>query len=116
MFGKVLGAMIGAAVGLLLMSGPLALALGAIGALIGHLLFDRNEVLPPEKARSIDELLGQSAPAAPSAVPRSNPDAVLARLLCPLFIEVARSDAPVSQTEVRVIRQYFTQERRFGEE
>jgi DnaJ like chaperone protein len=37
-------------------------------------------------------------------------------MLCPIFVEVARSDGPVTREEVRVVREYFQNERGFGEE
>jgi DnaJ like chaperone protein len=127
-FGKVLGAIIGIFVGLLLSSGTLAIVLAAGGLLIGHLLFDRQNdgtaKLSPEQSRSIDALLEREggagavrAPGTPQrAVPRTHPDTVLAKLLCPLFVEVARCDGAVTREEVRIIREYFHHERRWGEE
>lgn len=117
MFGKVLGAIVGVAVGLLLQSATMAIFFGCVGLVLGHLLFDRQDEIPPEKLKSIDELLGPQAPPAPSRpVPRTNPDTVLAKLLCPLFVEVARADGPVTQPEVRVIREYFQHERGFDQD
>jgi DnaJ like chaperone protein len=119
-YGKVLGAMVGLAAGLLLSSGPLAIVLAAVGLVAGHLIFDRQEQLSPEKLKSIDELLTPepraAVPPPPRPVPRTNPDSVIAKLLCPIFVEVARADGPVTREEVRVVREYFQNERGFGEE
>jgi len=117
MFGKILGAIVGVIVGLLFQSGTMAIFFGCIGLVMGHLLFDRQDEIPPEKLKSIDELLGPEAAEAPRRpIPRTNPDTVLAKLLCPLFVEVARSDGPVTQPEVRVIREYFEHERGFDQD
>ncbi|MBK7858660.1 MAG: TerB family tellurite resistance protein [Archangiaceae bacterium] len=110
MFGKALGAIAGVIVGLFLQSATMAIFFGCVGLVLGHLLFDREPLVPAEKLKSIDELLG---PPAPRPVPRTHPDTVLAKLLCPLFIEVARTDGPVTQGEIRVIREYFVRERHF---
>jgi DnaJ like chaperone protein len=119
-YGKVLGAMVGLAAGLLLSSGPLALVLAAVGLVAGHLIFDREDPPSPEKLKSIDELLTPepraAVPLPPKPVPRTNPDSVIAKMLCPIFVEVARSDGPVTREEVRVVREYFQNERGFGEE
>jgi DnaJ like chaperone protein len=117
MFGKVLGAIVGVAVGLLLQSATMAIFFACVGLVLGHLLFDRQEELPPEQLKSIDELVGPRAAEAPRRpVPRTNPDTVLAKLLCPLFVEVARADGPVTQPEVRIIREYFQNERGYDED
>src|SRR5258707_815678 len=47
--------------------------------------------------------------------PRTHPDATLARLLCPLFVEVARCDGAVTREEVRVMREYFQNARQWEE-
>jgi DnaJ like chaperone protein len=116
MFGKVLGAIVGVIVGLVLQSATMAIFFGCVGLVLGHLLFDREPEIPYEKLKSIDELLGPKGRDPPRPVPRTSPDTVLARLLCPLFIEVARSDGPVTQSEIRVIREYFQNEKHFDED
>ncbi len=117
MFGKILGAMVGVLVGLLFQSGTMAIFFGCVGLVMGHLLLDRQDEIPPEKLKSIDELLGPQTTEPPRrAIPRTNPDTVLAKLLCPLFVEVARSDGPVTQPEVRIIREYFQNERGFDQD
>ncbi len=124
-FGKVLGAIVGIFIGLLLSSGTLAIFFAAVGLVVGHLLLDRGSddaaaKLSPEQSRSIDALLereGSPARGTPQRpVPRTNPDTVLAKLLCPLFVEVARCDGSVTREEVRIIREYFQHERQWGEE
>lgn len=113
MFGKVLGTIVGVIVGLLLQSATMAVFFGCVGLVLGHLLFDREDEIPAERLKSIDELLG---PAPQRPVPRTNPDTALANLLCPLFIEIARADGPVSQPEIRVIRKYFQDDKGFDQE
>jgi DnaJ like chaperone protein len=119
-YGKALGAVVGIIVGLLLSSGTLAIVFACLGTVIGHFLFDQRDEPKPTEAqlKSIDELLAeerQQAPA-PRSLATSSPDAVMARLLCPIFVEVARADGPVTREEVRVTREYFRDERRFAEE
>ena len=114
MLGKLLGAMLGSALGFLLAwSLPMAVTLGAVGALLGHFTLDREPAQPKSFAPpSSDELLGH--PRAPATPRRTAPksavsaeDLALLQALCPLFVEVARADAPVTQIEVRVIREFF---------
>ncbi len=129
MLGKVLGAMIGATLGMLLAwSPPLAALLAGIGALIGHFAVDREVALAPKALRppSKDEILDRPARqppaprrvAAPPPKPRkkvSAEDLALLQALCPLFIEVARADAPPVQIEIRIIREFFEQRLQFNE-
>jgi len=124
-YGKILGAIVGVIVGLLLSSSTLAIVLAAAGLVVGHLVFDREDV-SAEKLKSIDELLQheprrdvpEPRPPAiePRPVPRASPDAVVAKLLCPIFVEVARADGPVTREEVRIIREYFRDERAYDED
>lgn len=121
MYGKALGAVVGIIVGLLLSSGTLAIIFACLGTVIGHFLFDQRDEPKPTEAqlKSIDELLAdERRPAAPGprSLATSSPDAVMARLLCPIFVEVARADGPVTREEVRITREYFRDERRFAEE
>lgn len=124
MMGKLLGAMIGGGLGMVLAwSPPLALTLAAAGALIGHLAVDR-EPLSPRTLRppSREELLDappRPPPRRPAQAPPRRPtkvaadDLLLLDALCPLFIEVARADAPASQLEIRVVREFFEQRLQF---
>jgi DnaJ like chaperone protein len=117
-YGKILGAVVGVMVGLLLSSSTLAIVFAAMGLVFGHFIFDREEV-SAEKLKSIDELLGPQEPPPPQRprpVPKSSPDAVLARLLCPIFVEVARCDGPVTRDEVRIVREYFRDDRSYDED
>jgi DnaJ like chaperone protein len=122
MLGKVLGAMIGASLGMLLAwSPPLAAILGAVGALIGHFVVDREVAPMPKVLRppSTEELLERPARREPRRVAPPAPPPVkkrkkvapeelaLLQALCPLFIEVARADAPPAQSEIRVVREFF---------
>lgn len=128
MLGKVLGAMVGGTVGMVLTVQPaLAIALALFGALIGHFVFDREVAPAPKVFRppSSEELLssGRSPPPAPRRVkppPARKPkaktdDLALLQALCPLFIEVARADAPPVQMEIRVIREFFEHRLAFDE-
>jgi DnaJ like chaperone protein len=129
MLGKLLGAMIGASLGMVLAwSPPLAAILGAVGALIGHFVVDREPVAPRAFAPpSKEELLGRAAPkqkreprkVAPPTKPKakkiSADDLLLVDSLCPLFVEVARADSPPVQLEIRVIREFFEQRLQFNE-
>lgn len=122
--------MIGASLGMVLAwSPPLAAILGAVGALIGHFVVDREPMAPKAFAPpSKEELLGRAAPkkreprkAAPPAKVKPKPkkisadDLLLVDSLCPLFVEVARADAPPVQMEIRVIREFFEQRLQFNE-
>lgn len=97
--GKVLGAAIGAALGLLIAWSPvLAVVLGAIGALGGHFAIDRAPPAP-KKVRT--------DPKSPEPRVTFEDPTPRIRALSPLFIEVARVDAAPVQAEIRVIREYF---------
>lgn len=127
MLGKLLGAMIGASLGMVLAwSPPLAAILGAVGALIGHFAFDREPTAPKSfRPPSKEELLERAAaqpkrkPAAPPPKPKSKKvsadDRLMIDALCPLFVEVARADAPAVQMEIRVIREFFEQRLQFDD-
>ena len=120
MLGKLLGLMIGGALGMVLAwSPPLAAILGAVGALIGHFAFDREPVAPKTfRPPSKEELLGRaSAPVKRvSKVKKiSAEDLMLVDALCPLFVEVARADGAAVQMEIRVIREFFEQRLQFSE-
>lgn len=116
--------MIGGALGMLLAwSPPLAVILAAVGALIGHFALDREALAPKSfRAPSKEELLQRPARkeprrvAAPKQVKKiSAEDLLLVDALCPLFLEVARADAPPVQMEIRVIREFFEQRLQFNE-
>ena len=120
--------MIGACLGLALASSPpLAAILAAVGVLVGHFAVDREAVAPKAfRPPSKEELLGRSSAAprrkaAAAPPPRAKPkkisadDLLLVDALCPLFVEVARADAPPVQMEIRVIREFFEQRLQFNE-
>lgn len=135
MWGKVLGALIGGGLGLVVAWSPgLAIALGLLGGVVGHFVVDRDPPMPDALSpSSAAELLGAPSgsppptrrppaapspprhsppkPAPPSPAPSPTPSQTqtLIEQLCPIFIEVARCDGPVVQSEVRVIREFFTQ-------
>ncbi len=109
-----LGLMLGLWIG-----GPWAIVLLTfLGGVAGHLYDDSNRV--PE-LKSIDELENGRFTELPSApVMKEELDAQaqehFARHLCALFIEVARVDGQVSREEVRVVREYFQNELKYGPE
>jgi DnaJ like chaperone protein len=127
MWGKILGALLGAGLGMLLAwSPPIAALLATLGALLGHLVVDREPDAPrSERPPTSDELLQRPRPPRrrPDAMPRPPPrrrqpspeQQELADSLCPLFIEVARADAPVTQAEVRIVREFFEQQLGFDD-
>ncbi len=94
-------------------SPELAGALALAGLALGHFVIDREAALSKsELPPSSEDLLGRAAerskgrkPARPKRA--SAEDQLLVELLCPLFIEVARVDGPVVQSEIRAIREYF---------
>jgi DnaJ like chaperone protein len=109
-----LGLMLGLWIG-----GPWAIVLLTfLGGLAGH-LFDDSQRLPEPK--SLDGLEDSHFPEPPRAmVTREQLDEQaqehFARHLCALFIEVARVDGEVSREEVRVVREYFQNELKYGPE
>ena len=116
MFGKLLGTLIGVVVGLFLGAGPWTLLWGLAGGMLGHLAFDLRTIAPnPHEIPSDPEpTVARAVP--PRGVPRdAETSRELADALCPLFIEVARADGPVSQDEIRVIREYFAHTLGFDE-
>jgi len=128
MFGKLLGAVTGGLIGFFLGGGIWALVLGGVGVVLGHMLFDRTEIPKSEIPPGRDQLIGPPPPPKPprSAMPEAprrrlprgqapQEEVALAGALCPLFIAVARADSEVSQSEIRVIREFFEHELRFAE-
>lgn len=119
MLGKVFGLMIGGAVGMLLLwSPPFAAVLGVAGALLGHFLFDRERTEPKAfSPPSTEELLSRPRPLSRPAPKKqvAPEDLTLLQALCPLFIEVARADAPVAQIEIRIVREFFQHRLQFNE-
>ncbi|WP_257456392.1 TerB family tellurite resistance protein [Archangium lipolyticum] len=105
--GKVLGAMLGLAIGMLI-GGPLPIVLLIIvGIFLGHQV-DELHLLPSESA-------GEGEPLSRSVLNTAAQDH-FARHLCALFIEVARADGDVVRDEVRVVREYFADELKYGPE
>jgi DnaJ like chaperone protein len=116
MFGKLLGTIIGVAVGLFLETGPWVLLLGLAGGMLGHLAFDLRAAAPnPQKVPQVPEPFYSPAPPSRERPRDTETSRELADTLCPLFVEVARADGPVSQDEIRVIREYFTHTLGFDE-
>ena len=99
--------MLGLAIGLLI-GGPLAIVLLVIaGLIVGHQV-DELHALPSEAA-------GNGEPLSRAALNTAAQDH-FARHLCSLFIEVARADGDVVRDEVRVVREYFEDQLRYGPE
>jgi DnaJ like chaperone protein len=81
--------------------GPWAIVLMTIfGGLAGHLLDEWHRIPAPSSIDGLDEQAQEH----------------FARHLCALFIEVARVDGEVSREEVRVVREYFQNELKYGPE
>lgn len=124
MMGKVLGAMLGAGLGMVLAWEPaLAASLGVVGLLIGHFAIDREDASPKAlRPPSKEELLERKArppPQPPAKRPAQKKvaadDLLLIDALCPLFIEVARADGAASQLEIRVVREFFEHRLQFND-
>jgi DnaJ like chaperone protein len=120
--GKVLGAMLGAGLGMVLAWEPaLAASLGVVGLLIGHFAIDREDASPKAlRPPSKEELLERKARPPPAAKKPAQKkvaadDLLLIDALCPLFIEVARADGAASQLEIRVVREFFEQRLQFND-
>ncbi|MBS1149894.1 MAG: DnaJ-like protein DjlA [Myxococcaceae bacterium] len=115
MIGKVSGAVLGFLLGVFFGNAGISLVLGTIGALVGHLLIDRDSIPPPrsEMPPTRDEVLGRVPRASATARPLPRPTEELARALCPIFIEVARADGEVSQAEIRVVKEFFEEHLQF---
>jgi DnaJ like chaperone protein len=99
--------MLGLGVGLLI-GWPLAIVpLVIVGLILGHLLDELNVFPAIEKTP-------------PKPLPRSAQNTPAqdhyARHLCALFIEVARADGDVVRDEVRVVREYFADQLKYGPE
>lgn len=116
MIGKLSGAVLGFLLGMLFGNAGISLVLATIGALVGHLLIDRDSIPPPrsEMPPTRDEIFGRSPRAAPRPLPR--PSEELVRALCPIFIEVARADGEVNQAEIRVVKGFFEDHLHFAGE
>lgn len=89
------------------------------GGVVGH-LYDNAHALPP-----VDPIEGlepnpflREPPSAPVSKEQLDAQAQehFARHLCALFIEVARVDGNVSREEVRVVKEYFQNELKYGSE
>jgi DnaJ like chaperone protein len=102
-FGKILGGMIGIALGLL-QSGAAGFVLGLMGLVVGH-FYDVLHAPPVLRDTS-------SVPPRPLGEQEleSSAQEQLLRHLCVLFAEVARADGEVNRAEVRAIREHFESE------
>lgn len=104
MLGKIAGGVVGAVIGLGLGDGLVALTLAIAGVLLGHLVVDRDA----DRRRSTPNAVGPRA--------ASSRERELARVLAPIFIEVARVDGEVRPGEIRETKALFEDELRFGPE
>lgn len=114
MIGKITGAVLGFVLGIFFGNAGISLILGSAGAVLGHLLVDRDSIPPPrsEMPPTRDELLGKVERAVSRPLPRPNEQ--LARALCPIFIEVARADGEVNSDEVRAVKEFFEEHLQFA--
>ncbi len=104
MYGKIIGAMVGGSLGMLLAwSPPLAIALAILGAAAGHFFIDQD---PRQPRVVLADWPRQQRPAPSPSVPVPH---ALIDAMCPLFVELARVDGVISRLEVRVIREFFEQ-------
>ena len=99
--------MLGLGVGLLIGWPVAIIPLVIVGLILGHLLDELNVFPAVEKTP-------------PKPLPRSAQNTPAqdhyARHLCALFIEVARADGDVVRDEVRVVREYFADQLKYGPE
>ncbi|MCP3101254.1 molecular chaperone DjiA [Myxococcus sp. K15C18031901] len=117
--GKVLGAMIGLAVGLMTGSAWAIVLLGVVGGVVGHFFYDEQHALPAESPDVMADFptaafAGATGAARDAASLQEEEDAHLTRSLCALFVEVARADGEVRREEVREIRRYFEEVLHYG--
>ncbi|HEX8820592.1 MAG TPA: TerB family tellurite resistance protein [Archangium sp.] len=99
--------MLGLGVGLLIGLPVAIVPLVIVGLILGHLLDELN-VFPSEAAAQEKPL--------PRSVLNTPAQDHYARHLCALFIEVARADGEVVRDEVRVVREYFAHQLKYGPE
>jgi DnaJ like chaperone protein len=109
-----LGLMLGLWIG-----GPLFIILFTFaGGVVGH-FYDNSKILPPvdptEELHGVPHLDGPPEPVSREALDEQAQEH-FARHLCALFIEVARVDGDVTRDEVRVVREYFQDELKYGPE
>jgi DnaJ like chaperone protein len=114
MFGKLVGAIVGVIIAILIGSIEVGIVLALVGGVLGHFLFDWKAT--PQK-----RVAATASPANPAAkLQRVEKDLAekerLAGALAPIFVEVARADAETSREEVRVIREFFQNEMKFGQQ
>jgi DnaJ like chaperone protein len=121
--------MVGLMVGLLLRH-PAAVVVGlVVGGVVGHLFFDASQAPPPGhlETEDADGFEDPEATPVPHVRPRprgpmsrdtldSQAQEHFARHLCALLMEVARADGEVVRDEVRVAREYFEHELKYGPE
>ncbi|WP_224245267.1 TerB family tellurite resistance protein [Hyalangium gracile] len=117
--GKVLGAIVGLMLGLWI-GPPWAIVMFTfIGGVVGH-LYDNAHAAPPENplAALEEDMGGLVAPPEPVSQEAIDTQAQehFARHLCALFIEVAQADGALARDEVRVVREYFQDELKYGPE
>lgn len=111
MYGKLLGAGIGACLAMLVDAPLWVVAIaGVVGLGLGHVFGDQPFERKP-RPRAVADLLAEGrarrgSTADPSRAPNADQAALIAAL-CPLFIEVARADGVVVSDEVRRVREFF---------
>ncbi|MFL5343270.1 MAG: TerB family tellurite resistance protein [Hyalangium sp.] len=116
--GKVLGAILGLMLGLWI-GGPWAIVLFLIvGGVAGHFYDNAHAAPPPNPLEELGDagtMEDTPEPVSQEALD-SQAQEHFARHLCALFIEVARVDGEVSRDEVRIVREYFQNELKYGPE
>jgi len=100
--------------------GPLAIILFTFAGAVAGYFYDNANALPPEDPlESIDgprgSLMAEPKPPSPESLDEQAQEH-FARHLCALFIEVARVDGDVARDEVRVVREYFQDQLKYGPE
>jgi DnaJ like chaperone protein len=113
MIGKVVGSSVGVFVGILTGSVEVGGALTVVGGVIGHFLYDWK---PSPKTARAKELPAQAAAATSARKEKSLEEKEkLAQALAPIFVEVARCDFEMSRDEVRIVREFFQHDMKYGQ-
>lgn len=117
--GKVLGAILGLILGLWIREPWAIVVFMVAGGVVGHFYDNAHAAPPTDPTEGLEDVPFERAPPS-SPVSREQIDEQaqehFARHLCALFIEVARVDGNVSREEVRVVKEYFQKELKYGPE
>lgn len=110
--------MVGLVIGLWI-GGPLAIIVCTfVGGVAGHFVDQANALPAEDPTEGLRERFAPVDPSGPPTREALDEEAQddFARHLCALFIEVARADGEVVRDEVRVVREYFQEELKYGPE